>query len=163
MKTKVIINQKNGKILCTEEIFRRNASPEKMPPYGKGREHDFKLYKRSKVKIRKEIRCLADKGYQGIQKYHHLSQTPKKKSRKLIISSLDKQVNKKLAQQRVGIENVYAHLRRFRILQGRYRNRRKRFGLRFNLIASIYNARTLSIFKLNFKLIFARGLIKPLN
>ncbi|MBT7069454.1 MAG: IS5/IS1182 family transposase, partial [Anaerolineae bacterium] len=27
----------------------------------------------------------------------------------------------------------------FRILSERYRNRRKRFGLRFNLIASLYN------------------------
>ena len=30
-------------------------------------------------------------------------------------------------------------LKRFRILGDRYRNRRKRFGLRFNLIAGIYN------------------------
>jgi len=27
----------------------------------------------------------------------------------------------------------------FRIIAERYRNRRKRFGLRFNLIAAIYN------------------------
>ena len=133
MKAQVIIDQRNGQILCTS--------------YEEGREHDFKLYKRSKIRIRKEIRCLADKGYQGIQKYHHLSQIPKKKSRKHKFSPLDKKVNKKLAQERVGIENVFAHLKRFRILQGRYRNRRKRFGLRFNLIASIYNARTLSRFK----------------
>ena len=125
MKAQVIINQKNGEILCTA--------------YGKGREHDFKLYKRSKIKIRKEVRCLADKGYQGIQKYHYLSQTPKKKLRKFTFAPLDRKVNKKLAQERVGIENVFAHLKRFRILQGRYRNRRKRFGLRFNLIAAIYN------------------------
>ena len=125
MKAQVIINQQNGEILCTA--------------YGKGREHDFKLYKRSKIKIRKEVKCLADKGYQGIQKYHYLSQTPKKKLRKCTFSPLDKKVNKKLAQERVGIENVFAHLKRFRILQGRYRNRRKRFGLRFNLISAIYN------------------------
>ena len=30
-------------------------------------------------------------------------------------------------------------LKIFRILSERYRNRRKRFGLRFNLIAAIYN------------------------
>jgi hypothetical protein len=30
-------------------------------------------------------------------------------------------------------------LKVFRILSDRYRNRRKRFGLRFNLIAAIYN------------------------
>ncbi|MDE3017316.1 MAG: IS5/IS1182 family transposase, partial [Pseudomonadota bacterium] len=37
------------------------------------------------------------------------------------------------------IENVIRFLKRFHILTDRYRNRRKRFGLRFNLIAAIYN------------------------
>lgn len=36
-------------------------------------------------------------------------------------------------------ENVIGSLKRFKILSDRYRNRRKRFGLRFNLIAGIYN------------------------
>ena len=125
MKAQVIINQQSEQILCTA--------------YGKGSEHDFNLYKRSKIKIKNEVKCLAAKGYQGIQKYHQFSQTPKKKPRKSKLSYLDKQANRALANKRVKIENVFAHLKRFRILQGRYRNRRKRFGLRFNLIASIYN------------------------
>ena len=125
MKAQVIIAQENGEIICTA--------------YGKGREHDFKLYKRSKTRIKKEIRCLADKGYQGIKKYHNLSQVPKKKPRRDSFSKADKKENRELAKERIVIENVFAHLKRFRILQGRYRNRRKRFGLRFNLIASIYN------------------------
>ena len=73
MKTQVIINQKNGEILCTA--------------YGKGREHDFKLYKRSKVKIKKEVKCLADKGYQGIKKHHNLSQIPKKSQKEIIFQN----------------------------------------------------------------------------
>ena len=125
MKAQVIIEQRSGEILCTD--------------YGKGREHDFKLYKKSKIRIKKEIRCLADKGYKGINKYHNLSQIPKKKPRRDSFSKSDKKENKELAKERIVIENVFAHLKRFRILQGRYRNRRKRFGLRFNLIASIYN------------------------
>ncbi|MBT7070475.1 MAG: IS5/IS1182 family transposase, partial [Anaerolineae bacterium] len=36
-------------------------------------------------------------------------------------------------------EHVIGKLKVFRILSERYRNRRKRFGLRFNLIASLYN------------------------
>jgi hypothetical protein len=36
-------------------------------------------------------------------------------------------------------ENVIGRLKRFKILSDKYRNRRKRFGLRFNLIAGIYN------------------------
>ncbi len=107
------------------------------------------------MRSKKEIECLADKGYQGIQKTHACSQTPKKrkvcgegllpqnflrqKPREGKLSYSDKKANKELAKKRVLIENVFAHLKKFRILAGKYRNRRKRFGLRFNLIASIYN------------------------
>ena len=97
------------------------------------------MYKRSSIKIRKEVKCIADKGYQGIKKHHQFSQTPEKKPRKGKLSIVDKKENRELAKKRILIENVFAHLKRFKILQGRYRNRRKRFGLRFNLIASIYN------------------------
>ncbi len=91
------------------------------------------------MRIKKEVECWADKGYQGIQKIHARSQTPKKKSKKCELSKFDKKENRELAKNRVLIENVFCHLKRFRILQGRYRNRRKRFGLRFNLIAALYN------------------------
>jgi len=37
------------------------------------------------------------------------------------------------------VENVIRSLKIFRILSERYRNRRKRFSLRFNLIAGLYN------------------------
>ncbi|SPR12179.1 IS5 family transposase ISOt6 [Orientia tsutsugamushi] len=36
-------------------------------------------------------------------------------------------------------ENVIGMLKRFKIIADKYRNRRKRFGLRFNLISCIYN------------------------
>jgi len=74
-----------------------------------------------------------------LKKHHNFSQIPKKKPRKGKLSVAEKKENKELAKERIIIENVFAHLKRFRILQGRYRNRRKRFGLRFNLIAAIYN------------------------
>jgi hypothetical protein len=44
-----------------------------------------------------------------------------------------------LASERVVNENVIGMLKRFKIISDKYRNRRKRFGLRFNLIAAIYN------------------------
>ena len=40
---------------------------------------------------------------------------------------------------RIRVEHVIGALKRFRILAERYRNRRRRFGLRFNLIAGLYN------------------------
>ncbi|HFG7034828.1 TPA: transposase, partial [Acinetobacter baumannii] len=40
---------------------------------------------------------------------------------------------------RIGIEHVFGRLKTFKILAVRYRNRGKRLGLRFNLIAGVYN------------------------
>ncbi|KJV70428.1 putative transposase [Orientia tsutsugamushi str. UT76] len=36
-------------------------------------------------------------------------------------------------------EHVIDMLKRFKIIADKYRNRRKRFGLRYNLISGIYN------------------------
>ncbi len=51
----------------------------------------------------------------------------------------EKEDNRELAKQRIYIEHVIRCLKIFRILAQPYRNRRRRFGLRFNLIAGLYN------------------------
>ena len=43
------------------------------------------------------------------------------------------------SNERVVGEHINRRLKIFKILADRYRNRRKRFGLRFNLIAGLYN------------------------
>ena len=48
-------------------------------------------------------------------------------------------MNRDISSQRALNENVIGRLKRFKILSDKYRNRRKRFGLRFNLIAGIQN------------------------
>ncbi|UNF62671.1 hypothetical protein MNU24_03360 [Spiroplasma poulsonii] len=77
-----------------------------------------------------------------------------------------KQYNRLVSKMRIIIENIFAILKKFKIITEKYRNRRKRFGLRFNLIASIYNLQLLFNIKcylklnnLNNKLIFVNGKI----
>jgi hypothetical protein len=106
---------------------------------GKGKRHDFHLFKTSKVKLQSEIECLADKGYQGIHKLHANSRIPQKKPRGGVLTSQNKRQNRELAQLRVVVEHVNRYLIIFKILSERYRNRRRRFSLRFNLIAGLYN------------------------
>ena len=74
-----------------------------------------------------------------MQKIHSKTELPKKKSKKNPLTQEDKQNNQKLASLRVINENIIGMLKRFKIIADKYRNRRKRFGLRFNLIAGIYN------------------------
>ena len=44
-----------------------------------------------------------------------------------------------ISSVRITIENIIRDVKIFRIIAEKYRNRRKRFALRFNLIAAIYN------------------------
>jgi IS5 family transposase len=97
------------------------------------------LFKQSKISLNQRIECLVDKGYQGIQKLHTNSQVPKKKPRNGELTDLEKKRNRELARKRVVGEHINRKLKIFKILADRYRNRRKRFGLRFNLIAGLYN------------------------
>lgn len=121
----LIINQRNKQVICTE--------------VGKGRQHDFSIFKSSKVKVLQEVQLLADKGYQGIRQYHTNSSIPHKKPRNGKLTIEQKQHNKEQARLRVRVENVIRRLKVFRILSSRYRNRRRRFGLRINIIAGLYN------------------------
>jgi IS5 family transposase len=97
------------------------------------------LFKESNVKISKETKLIADTGYQGINKIIKNSEIPHKKPKNKELTKDQKKENQELSQKRILVENVIGSLKRFRILSERYRNRRKRFGLRFNLIAGIYN------------------------
>jgi transposase len=121
----MVIDKKSGKIICTH--------------FAKGARHDFQLFKASKQKLPTSITLLADSGYPGIKKIIPQAHTPKKASKKHPLTSKDKQQNRALATQRIKIENVFGFLKRFKIFATKYRNRRKRFGLRFNLFAAIAN------------------------
>jgi hypothetical protein len=119
------VNKKSHQIICTA--------------FANGKRHDFRLFKESKTQIHPAIGVVTDTGYQGIQKIHAKTQMPKKRSKKHPLTKEDKRNNQRLSRERVCNENVIGSLKRFKILSDRYRNRRKRFTLRFNLIAGIYN------------------------
>jgi hypothetical protein len=109
----------------------------------KGRVHDFKIYKNEvREKIQEAIRVNGDSGFQGVCHYHKNSETPRKKSKKNPLTKEEKADNKRLAKERVLIEHINRKLKIFKVLGLRYRNRRKRYGLRANLICGIYNFET---------------------
>ena len=117
--------RKTRKIICTA--------------FGKGRRHDFKLFKDSKTHIHPSTKYSVDTGYQGIAKLHSNVEIPKKRNKKNPLTIQDKEKNKIISFERVVIENIIREVKIFRMVAEKYRNRRKKFGLRFNLIAAIYN------------------------
>ena len=125
MKTQVIIDKKSRKVICTD--------------FANGKQHDFNLFKNSKTHIHPETIAKTDTGYLGIAKIHPNSELPKKKSKNKPLTADDKAMNRRISSERVDNEHAIGFIKRFKIVSERYRNRRKRFGLRFNLIAGICN------------------------
>ncbi len=119
------MDKKTTKIICTN--------------YKNGKCHDFRLFKESKIVVHPAIAIGVDTGYQGLQKIHALTWIPKKRSKKHPLNKEDKKRNTDLSKKRVLVENVIGMLKRFKIISDRYRNRRKRFGLRLNLLAGLHN------------------------
>lgn len=119
------MDKRTGKILCTT--------------FANGKRHDFNLFKKSKVRWLSKCTGITDSGYTGIQRLQKNSRLPKKRSKKNPLTLDEKKHNRTISSERAINENVIGKLKRFKIISDRYRNRRKRFGLRFNLIAGIYN------------------------
>ena len=120
-----MIDKKNNQIICTA--------------YANGKRHDFRVFKESKVRVKPQTTIGTDTGYIGILKLHSNSVLPKKRTKKHPLSNEDKQLNSKISSERAANEHIIGFIKRFKIVADKYRNRRKRFGLRFNLICGICN------------------------
>ncbi|BAG41425.1 DDE superendonuclease family protein [Orientia tsutsugamushi str. Kato PP] len=122
-----MVDKKTHQVICTN--------------FSNGKKHNFRLFNESKILIHPNVKAITDSitGYQGIQKIYNNSELLKKKSKKNPLTKNDKKNNRSLAGERVVNENVIGMLKRFKIIADKYRNRCKRFGLRFNLISGIYN------------------------
>ena len=105
----------------------------------KGKDHDFKLFKDDFSGIDEDILLLADSGFQGILEFHKNSLFPIKGSKNNPLTAESKAYNHSLSKKRIVIENINRRIKRFDIFSDRYRNKRKRHGLRMTIICAIHN------------------------
>ena len=129
MKFQVVIDRKKEQIICTE-LFN-------------GKAHDGTIFKKT-TPIHPAILLLGDSGYRGIQKVHANTLLPIRHKEDIAKLSdeqkaMRKARNKAISSIRMKIEHVIGRVKVFKIIAERYRNRRKRLGLRFNLICGIVN------------------------
>jgi hypothetical protein len=111
----------------------------------KGSVHDFEIYKQSGIHIIDRILLVGDKGLQGICGLHKFSVTPFKKPRKGELTDGQKVINSELSKFRIKIEHVNRRIKRFKILQIRYRNKQRKYLLRVSLICGIFNRPVLKL------------------
>jgi hypothetical protein len=84
---------------------------------GKGRQHDFSVFKDSCLLLHPDALLLAVSGYQGIHKLHQNSALPIKKKKGQPLSAEDKAHNKALSKQRIFIEHINRRCKIFRIVK----------------------------------------------
>lgn len=125
MKVQLVVAQSTGRVICTA--------------HDRGRTHDFRLLKKSRLPLRKGVQAKADSGYQGVQGMHPNSRLPHKATKCCPLTEKQRAANRELARERIMVEHVIGQLKVFRILSERYRNRRQNHTLRVRLICGIHN------------------------
>lgn len=103
-----------------------------------GSVHDFRLHKEERP-VLKDTHVYADSGYQGLGKIHKKTQIPYKRSKKCSLNKEQKGYNQALSRVRIIVEQTFAQMKTFKILSYPYRNKKKRYNLKFNIIAGIVN------------------------
>ncbi|MDR2700640.1 MAG: hypothetical protein LBC12_07605 [Nitrososphaerota archaeon] len=119
----MVVNKVDGTIICTCFV--------------KGCWYGFRLFKELKLKIVSKIRVVVDTGYVGITWFHVNLVIPVKCSKKRSLTMEDEVFNCGVLSVWVLNGCVVGWIKWFKFVSDRYCNRRKRFGLRFNLIAGI--------------------------
>ena len=125
-KTLVVVCKKSRNIICVV--------------FCNGKKHDFRLFTESEIRMLESINAQTDTGFIGIENHHKNSTLPHKKPKGGELTQEQKRENRAISSSRVSNEHAIGFVKRFKILNERYRGRRKRFGLRFNLIAGICNS-----------------------
>lgn len=103
-----------------------------------GSVHDFKLHI-LEPPLHPSSRAFVDSGYQGLDKRHLDTELPYKATKAKPLNEEEKAYNRALSRIRVRVENILGDIKTFRILAERYRNKRKRYNIKFRIIAAIVN------------------------
>ena len=100
--------------------------------------HNFELHK-TEPPIPKQTRAFVDSGYQGLDKLHIQTELPYKAIKTKPLGEEEKEYNQALSRLRVVVEHILGDIKTFRILADCYRNKRKRYDIKFKIIAGVVN------------------------
>lgn len=100
----------------------------------KGNVHDKKLYDKTRAFSMMKVRLKADLGYEGTA-----CDIPIKKQPRQGLTKKQKEYNRDFNRKRYPVERTFAHLKNFKILGNRWRNKFNTYNLVFKNVAGIYN------------------------
>jgi len=100
----------------------------------KGNIHDKKLYDQTKTYTYKKVKKKGDLGYLGT-----ICKIPIKKQKGKDLTDKERLYNKQFSKERIIVEHVFAHLKKFKILSYKFRNNISGYNLIFKNIAGLRN------------------------
>jgi IS5 family transposase len=105
----------------------------------RGTTHDFKILKKSRLKINENANIKTDKGFQGIKELYPKAEVPYKSSKYHPLSKDQKRYNRQLAKERIVVEHRNRECKIFRICKERYRGKHKNYEKTWKLVSAIVN------------------------
>ena len=107
--------------------------------FGKGKSHDFEMYKSANFNLSDELEVNVDSGFQGIQHLHARVELPQKASKKNPLTKQQKVKNTKKASKRVPVEHTNRKCKIFKICGCRFRGKHSNYQSTWRLIVAIVN------------------------
>ena len=120
IKTQIMVTHK-GKIKSVSKSVKGNMA-------------DKKLYDQTRAYTTIKVSRKVDLAYIGTS-----CQTPIKKKKKIPLTKEQKEFNQQFSRSRITVEHVFAHLKKFNILNHKFRNPINTYNLIFKNIAGIRN------------------------
>lgn len=100
--------------------------------------HDYNLHKQEPP-MPSSSNVFVDSGYQGLDKLRQHVELSYKATKNKPLDQEEKQYNTALSRVRIIVENIIGDIKTFKILSDRYRNKRRRYNIKFQIIAGIIN------------------------
>ncbi len=112
------------------------------PPHSPGRPHDYKMFQaKHPTMLPDGLQTFVDLGYEGMRnnfpEFNPVLPCKRKGGRKL--TARQKEFNRNQSKIRITVEHTIAHIKKFRIMQGIFRNRLRRYDCISNIICSLVN------------------------
>ncbi len=112
----------------------------------RGRNHDYKVYKKNRPELPKEVTNMFDLGFLGVEDDYseQKSSLPIKKEKGCELTVQQKEYNKEHSAKRKVIEHVICKLKKYRIMNDVFRNRLKRYDMISDIASGLINYRIMN-------------------
>ena len=113
----------------------------------RGRRHDYRIYKKNRPYLPKDVMSLYDLGFLGVEKDfpEQWSCLPIKKGKDHELTVEQKEYNKNHSAKRIVIEHVICRLKKYRIMNDVFRNRLRKYDKISDIVSGLINYRIMNI------------------